>query len=183
VNPAVLFPVVYGLIDEVPDTPAAKRQLILIAKVLQNLANGVKFGQKEAFMIPLNDFIESNQASYRKFLEEISRNIAPKKTMSPGDVSIDMPIASSSQSNLKSPSSPSGKEPLTDSERLETMKPEITRQVTETSLALIYQHVFYNRDGIIESLRMRLSKPEFEQFYVKFETFLREIGEPVVGRS
>jgi len=75
VNPAVLFPVVYGLIDEVPDTPAAKRQLILIAKVLQNLANGVKFGQKEAFMIPLNDFIESNQASYRKFLEEISRSL------------------------------------------------------------------------------------------------------------
>ena len=47
------------------DQQEARRALILVAKVLQNLANGVKFGNKEAFMevyvvvIARNDEIDS----------------------------------------------------------------------------------------------------------------------------
>lgn len=42
-------------------TPLVARDLTLIAKTLQNLANMVPFGQKEAFMAPANDWIEKNK--------------------------------------------------------------------------------------------------------------------------
>ena len=34
-----------------------KRTLHLISKLVLNLANGIQFGEKEAFMLPLNTFI------------------------------------------------------------------------------------------------------------------------------
>lgn len=40
-------------------SPEGRRNLILISKMLQNLANGVDFGTKEAYMIPMNKTLES----------------------------------------------------------------------------------------------------------------------------
>ncbi|KYR02236.1 regulator of chromosome condensation domain-containing protein [Tieghemostelium lacteum] len=57
--PAIISPFNNGLVDEAPGTEA-NRALILIGKVLQNLANGIEFGQKESFMIPVNRFITGN---------------------------------------------------------------------------------------------------------------------------
>jgi hypothetical protein len=37
VNPAIIFPNQYGLVDTAPNTPGLTRQLILITKVMQNL--------------------------------------------------------------------------------------------------------------------------------------------------
>jgi hypothetical protein len=52
-----------------------KRALLLITKVIQNLANNVLFGAKEPFMIVLNDFLNDNIVKVTTFLEEISVSI------------------------------------------------------------------------------------------------------------
>lgn len=45
---------------------------MLIAKVLQNTANGVQFGGKEEYMAPLNDFVTSNISVLFSFLDKVS---------------------------------------------------------------------------------------------------------------
>jgi hypothetical protein len=41
-------------------------------KLLQNLANGVKFGTKESFMIPLNAFIDEHMPRVVDFCEQFA---------------------------------------------------------------------------------------------------------------
>ncbi|KAJ6228058.1 notch ligand family member [Anaeramoeba flamelloides] len=61
----------YGIISEDPDDELL-RTLILVAKVLINLANGTLFGVKEEYMSTLNDFINDNQDRVNQYLLEIS---------------------------------------------------------------------------------------------------------------
>ncbi|KAJ6238881.1 ras gtpase-activating protein [Anaeramoeba flamelloides] len=61
----------YGIIAEEP-SDTLFRTLILIAKVLMNLANGTLFGVKEEYMATLNDFINENQDRVNQYLLEIS---------------------------------------------------------------------------------------------------------------
>jgi len=179
INPSILFPTRYGLVPEIPDSPIAKRQLIMIAKVLQNLANGVKFGQKEAFMLPLNGFIDANEASLRRFLENISKDVTPKNTVTPKDVVISVPsstiVRSSSFSSKKELNK---QEPMTDQEKLDAMKPEIPANMVESALASVYNHVYYNRDHVMESLKNRLNNEEYEQIKKKLDPIFSQIGEP-----
>lgn len=49
-TPAIMTPYAYGLVPSEP-APVAQRMLILVAKVLQNAANDVEFGRKEAYMM------------------------------------------------------------------------------------------------------------------------------------
>merc|ERR1711916_169294 len=57
--PAITSPQEYRISsDEV--SRDERRYLVLVAKVIQNAANGVKFGKKEDFMVQLNDLVESN---------------------------------------------------------------------------------------------------------------------------
>jgi hypothetical protein len=56
---------------EEPPTPQARRLLILITKVLQNLSNDVEFGTKEPYMAKMNDFIQSNRAKLTAFYEKL----------------------------------------------------------------------------------------------------------------
>lgn len=53
-TPAIMTPFAYGLVPNEP-TPSAQRILILVAKVLQNAANEVEFGKKEAYMMKVCD--------------------------------------------------------------------------------------------------------------------------------
>jgi hypothetical protein len=55
-----------------PPPLKAFRTLVLISKLLQNLANNVLFSQKETYMIPLNEFYEKNQEKMAKFLDTVS---------------------------------------------------------------------------------------------------------------
>lgn len=57
VCPALLAPLYFGVADENPN-PMAQRQLILVAKVLQNLTNDTLPGIKEAYMQALNEFYQ-----------------------------------------------------------------------------------------------------------------------------
>ncbi|KAI5797697.1 hypothetical protein EDC01DRAFT_36289 [Geopyxis carbonaria] len=73
--PAIVSPDSEGLIDSVP-SKEMRRGLMLVAKIIQNLANNVLFGAKESYMIPLNDFLTGNICQVITFLREIS--IAPE---------------------------------------------------------------------------------------------------------
>ncbi|KAA8914567.1 hypothetical protein FN846DRAFT_896963 [Sphaerosporella brunnea] len=73
--PAIVAPDSEGLVDLVP-TKEMRRGLMLIAKIIQNLANNVLFGAKEAYMIPLNDFLTGNICEVITFLRNIS--VAPR---------------------------------------------------------------------------------------------------------
>ena len=68
--PAIVSPENYGLIPHQLN-PQQRRSLILISKVLQNLANGVRFGNKEAFMTPANSFLEENETLMISYLESL----------------------------------------------------------------------------------------------------------------
>eukprot|EP00004_Rigifila_ramosa_P014141 TRINITY_DN3194_c0_g1_i1.p1 TRINITY_DN3194_c0_g1~~TRINITY_DN3194_c0_g1_i1.p1 ORF type:complete len:589 (+),score=143.02 TRINITY_DN3194_c0_g1_i1:184-1950(+) len=87
---ALMTPEVYNL--TVPGTgaptSAERRPLILIAKVLQNLANGVEFGEeKEPYMRPMNAFITSHQTALRGFYEKFGD--APSTNTSEAEFSVE----------------------------------------------------------------------------------------------
>jgi len=76
--PAITTPHVYGLFDE-PANEACQRNLILLAKVLQNLANEVHFGAKEEHMQKLNDFITENVDALHRYFDTISDPVPSDK--------------------------------------------------------------------------------------------------------
>ena len=60
-----------GLVSTAP-SKEMRRGLLLIAKIIQNLANNVLFGAKEPYMFPLNDFLAHNVFDVMGFLRQIS---------------------------------------------------------------------------------------------------------------
>ncbi|UNI16248.1 Ras GTPase activating protein ira2 [Purpureocillium takamizusanense] len=74
--PAIVAPESEGLVSTVP-TKEMRRGLLLIAKVIQNLANNVLFGTKEPYMFPLNPFLVQNIGFVTTFLSRISEPTEP----------------------------------------------------------------------------------------------------------
>lgn len=69
--PAIVAPEAEGLVAT-PPSKEMRRGLLLIAKVIQSLANNVLFGTKEPYMFPLNQFLVENIQYVTSFLREIS---------------------------------------------------------------------------------------------------------------
>lgn len=69
--PAIVAPENIDL-DVSPDTRDIRRALLLITKVIQNLANNVTFGNKEPHMKVLNGFLAENIRQVSKFLSEMA---------------------------------------------------------------------------------------------------------------
>ena len=55
-----------------PMSPAFRRALILVSKILQNLSNGVEFGKKEEYMSPFNEFIHNNLSQVSQLFDYYS---------------------------------------------------------------------------------------------------------------
>jgi len=72
VNPAVVTPQAFMMV-ETKLSPKTRRNLTLIAKLMQNLANNSAFGEKEAFMAPLNEFLKDSKSKMNDFLEQLTR--------------------------------------------------------------------------------------------------------------
>lgn len=68
-------------------TPRATRNLTLVAKTLQTLANFTRFQGKEDFMEFLNDFLEQEASRMKEFLHQIST----RSTQPPSDSILDWP--------------------------------------------------------------------------------------------
>eukprot|EP01105_Mastigella_eilhardi_P027354 TRINITY_DN83_c0_g1_i3.p1 TRINITY_DN83_c0_g1~~TRINITY_DN83_c0_g1_i3.p1 ORF type:complete len:1680 (-),score=360.95 TRINITY_DN83_c0_g1_i3:1037-6076(-) len=69
--PAITVPHAYGLLVE-PPTPRLQRQLVLLSKVMQNLANCVLFGGKEPFMKSMNEFIAKNFTQLQEWMDKLA---------------------------------------------------------------------------------------------------------------
>ncbi|KAI0230569.1 Ras GTPase activating protein ira2 [Massospora cicadina] len=69
--PTIVAPDINGLVKLITDKDL-RRGLLLITKVIQNLANNVFFGAKEAFMISLNDVLTEYIPKVSNYLAEIS---------------------------------------------------------------------------------------------------------------
>jgi len=69
--PAILSPTASKLLEGELN-PNAQRHLLLLAKVIQNMANQVEFGQKEEYMTPFNPLVTEYIPKVQHFLEELS---------------------------------------------------------------------------------------------------------------
>ncbi|XP_077511291.1 neurofibromin 1 isoform X3 [Amblyomma americanum] len=64
INPAIVSPYEMGIVDHQPSS-RVKRGLMLMSKILQNIANHVEFS-KEQHMLPFNDFLRANFEAGRR---------------------------------------------------------------------------------------------------------------------
>lgn len=69
--PAIVAPEGIDM-DVSPDTRDTRRALLLVTKIIQNLANNVLFGNKEAHMKALNPFLSENIRQVTKFLSDVA---------------------------------------------------------------------------------------------------------------
>lgn len=89
--PALLNPKLFGLLRDHP-APKAQRTLTLIAKSLQVLANLGSFGQKEAWMEPMNAFLARNRQSVKGFIDNVC-DIPTERSRMPPPPSYSTPLA------------------------------------------------------------------------------------------
>ena len=69
-NPALVAPDSENLCKPI-DNPKIRRALLLVTKIVQNLANDVLFGAKEPYVMIMNDFLNEHIGQMKAFLEEI----------------------------------------------------------------------------------------------------------------
>ncbi|XP_033226983.1 probable Ras GTPase-activating protein isoform X2 [Belonocnema kinseyi] len=85
--PAILSPSLFNITHEYPNEKAA-RNLTLVAKTLQTLANFTRFQGKENFMEFMNDVLEKEAPSMKNFLQLISSPL-PKDTSAHNSLEFD----------------------------------------------------------------------------------------------
>jgi len=89
INPAFLNPETFGLAESFAGkiNDKMRRTLVLMCKVLQNLANEQAFGAKEKFMEPLNGFIVTNKNTLDKFYKALlTTDNPPENVIIPKEV-------------------------------------------------------------------------------------------------
>jgi len=74
-SPAIVTPEYSKLLSsDIVPSKRGKRNLVLLAKVLQNASNGVLFGGKEDFMTCMNSFIIANKTKMSNYFNHICRD-------------------------------------------------------------------------------------------------------------
>jgi len=71
-------PLASNIVSAAP-RPSAQRGLVLIAKVLQNVANNMTFGSSEPYLEWMNDFISTNFLACQDYFDDIT--LIPKTLM------------------------------------------------------------------------------------------------------
>ncbi|KAL6076221.1 Ras-GAP domain-containing protein [Balamuthia mandrillaris] len=70
--PALVSPDAYGLLpSDVTITSKMRRSLVLVSKVMHNLANDVAFGDKEPYMSAMNAFLEKKRKPVQNFITKL----------------------------------------------------------------------------------------------------------------
>jgi hypothetical protein len=85
--PAVMTPQIYGVLEH-PPGETSQRYFVLIAKTLQNLANGTLPSQKEAYMAKMDEFVIDNKDTLHRFIDTLC-NIQEGSSSSSSDVTLD----------------------------------------------------------------------------------------------
>ncbi|XP_029998845.1 ras GTPase-activating protein nGAP isoform X2 [Sphaeramia orbicularis] len=88
--PAILSPSLFSLTQPYPE-PNTLRTLTLTAKVIQNLANFTLFGEKEEYMLFMNEFLEQHWDKMRGFLQTVS-DPNTEISMTSFDGYVDLPL-------------------------------------------------------------------------------------------
>lgn len=71
INLAIVTPDAFDIIDQ-ELSPIARRNLVAVAKVLQNLFNFSQFSSKnDRWMMPLNDWIKKNTETVRDYFTDL----------------------------------------------------------------------------------------------------------------
>lgn len=73
INPAIVSPYDFGIVDKQPP-PKIMRGLMLVSKILQNIANNVEFS-KEEHMLPFNDFVRTQFEPMRQWVAHITSEV------------------------------------------------------------------------------------------------------------
>lgn len=81
---ALLSPHLYDLLSE-PPTKVGERNLKLVGKVLQTLANMKEFGDREPFMKDINTFIVDNQKGLQEYTHSIAVVVPDAPAVAAGD--------------------------------------------------------------------------------------------------
>ena len=68
--PSLVTPTNFDIVEELQQTHT-RRTLVLIGKLITSMANRIYFGEKEKFMIPLNDWIDENDKKLVFFFDLI----------------------------------------------------------------------------------------------------------------
>jgi len=73
INPVIASPEKRGIKPKNGEslTPRSKRTLVLMSKVIQNMANEIRFGQKEPYMACMNPLLEEQEGRFQKFLLDV----------------------------------------------------------------------------------------------------------------
>jgi len=79
VIPSIFAPHYYGLMKQ-PPTQTNQRQLVLLSKVIQSIANMVLPGQKEQFMESMHSYIQKKLPTIKAFYDDITRPIAQPRS-------------------------------------------------------------------------------------------------------
>eukprot|EP01028_Stygiella_incarcerata_P004474 TRINITY_DN1983_c0_g2_i1.p1 TRINITY_DN1983_c0_g2~~TRINITY_DN1983_c0_g2_i1.p1 ORF type:complete len:982 (-),score=292.26 TRINITY_DN1983_c0_g2_i1:160-3105(-) len=70
-TPAIVSPVQYGVLSDAL-SEHQMRNLVAIAKVLQNLSNGVLFGEKESFMESMNSVLVELRPQFEQYVKKLA---------------------------------------------------------------------------------------------------------------
>ncbi|KAE8619549.1 hypothetical protein XENTR_v10009841 [Xenopus tropicalis] len=100
--PAILSPGLFNLSAEHPQ-PLAARALTLVAKVLQNLANFTRFGEKEEYMGFMNGFLEQYGDGMSVFLQAVAdpeSEVSPTRYESSADLAYELAVLHSMLSGI-----------------------------------------------------------------------------------
>lgn len=71
ISPAIVSPESIDIEIPKENEPTMRKGLMVVARVVQNLANNMFFG-KQAHMAPLNDFLKNNIVVVTRFLSDLN---------------------------------------------------------------------------------------------------------------